>query len=54
MESHSIFIKLINLCATSLIWWAESASPGCDRVKLFEKVGATAVLPVAPVVKTLL
>ena len=33
--------------------WAESAPPGRNRVKVFENLGATAVTPVAPVVKSL-
>ena len=32
-----------------LQWWAESALPGGDRVKVSENVGATSVVPVAPV-----
>ena len=32
-----------------LRWWAESAPPGADRVKLSENLGATSVAPVAPV-----
>ena len=31
-----------------LRWWAESAPPGWDRVKVSENLGATAVAPVAP------
>jgi hypothetical protein len=31
-----------------LRWWAESASPGWDRVKVSENLGATAVALVAP------
>ena len=31
-----------------LQWWAESAPPGWDRVKVSENLGATAVAPVAP------
>ena len=27
-----------------LQWWAESATPGWNRVKIFEKVGSTTVL----------
>ena len=34
-------------------WWAESAPPGWDRVKVSENLGATAVAPVAPVVTSL-
>ena len=30
-------------------WWAESATPGWNRVKVSENLGATAVVPVAPV-----
>ena len=30
-------------------WWAESAPPGWNRVKVSENLGATAVAPVAPV-----
>ena len=30
-------------------WWAESAPPGCNRVKVSQNLGATAVAPVAPV-----
>ena len=36
-----------------LRWWAESAPPGWDRVKVSENLGATAVAPVAPVVTSL-
>ena len=36
-----------------LRWWAESALPGWDRVKVSENLGATAVAPVAPVVTSL-
>ena len=32
-----------------LRWWAESALPGRDRVKVTENLGATSVAPVAPV-----
>ena len=32
-----------------LQWWAESAPPGGDRVKVSENLGATSVAPVAPV-----
>ena len=32
-----------------LQWWAESAPPGGDRVKVSESLGATSVAPVAPV-----
>ena len=32
-----------------LRWWAESAPPGGDRVKVSENLGATSVAPVAPV-----
>ena len=32
-----------------LRWWAESAPPGWDRVKVSKNLGATAVAPVAPV-----
>ena len=32
-----------------LWWWAESASPGEDRVKVSGNLGATSVAPVAPV-----
>ena len=32
-----------------LRWWAESAHPGADRVKLSENLGATSVALVAPV-----
>ena len=31
-----------------LRWWAESAPPGGDRVKVSENLGATSVAPVAP------
>ena len=31
-----------------LQWWAKSAPHGWDRVKVSEKIGATAVAPVAP------
>ena len=31
-----------------LRWWAHSAPPGCNRVKVSENLGATAVAPVAP------
>ena len=31
-----------------LQWWAESAPPGEDRVKVSENLGATSVAPVAP------
>ena len=31
-----------------LRWWAESAPPGWDRVKVSENLGATSVAPVAP------
>ena len=39
-----------------LRWWAESAppSPGGDRVKVSENLGATSVAPVAPVDTSLL
>ena len=30
-------------------WWAESAPPGWNRVRVSENLGATAVAPVAPV-----
>ena len=30
-------------------WWAESATPGWNRVKVSENLGATAVVPVTPV-----
>ena len=30
-----------------LRWWAESAPPGGDRVKVSENSGATVVIPVA-------
>ena len=30
-------------------WWAESAPPGWDRVKVSENLGATSVAPVTPV-----
>ena len=30
-------------------WWAESAPPGWNRVKVSENLGATSVAPVAPV-----
>ena len=36
-----------------LQWWAESAPPGGDRVKVSENLGATEVAPVAPVVTSL-
>ena len=32
-----------------LQWWAESAPPGCNRVKVSQNLGATSVAPVAPV-----
>jgi hypothetical protein len=32
-----------------LQWWADSAPPGGDRVKVSEYLGATSVAPVAPV-----
>ena len=32
-----------------LQWWAESAPPGCNRVKISQNFGATTVAPVAPV-----
>ena len=32
----------------SLQWWAESANPGWDRVKVSENLGATKVALVAP------
>ena len=32
-----------------LRWWAESAPPGGNRVKVSENLGATSVAPVAPV-----
>ena len=32
-----------------LQWWAESAPPGEDRVKVSENLGATSDAPVAPV-----
>ena len=32
-----------------LRWWAKSAPPGGDRVKVSENLGATSVAPVAPV-----
>ena len=39
-----------NLVASSAMqWWAKSAPPGGDRLKIPENFGATAVLPVAPV-----
>ena len=31
-----------------LRWWAKSALPGGDRVKVSENLGATSVAPVAP------
>ena len=31
-----------------LRWWAESAPPSWDRVKVSENLGATSVAPVAP------
>ena len=37
-----------------LRWWAESAPPGGDRVKVSENLGATSVAPVAPVNTSLL
>ena len=37
-----------------LQWWAESAPPGGDRVKVYENLGATSVAPVAPVDTSLL
>ena len=37
-----------------LRWWAESAPPGGDRVKVSENLGATSVAPVAPVDTSLL
>ena len=37
-----------NLGSRPLRWWAESAPPGWDRVKVSENLGATAVAPVAP------
>ena len=37
------------LAATSAMrWWAESAPPGCNRVKVSENLGATAVAPGDP------
>ena len=36
-----------------LQWWAESAPPGCNRVKVSQNLGATSVAPVAPVVTSL-
>ena len=35
-------------------WWAESAPPGWNRVKVSENLGATPVAPVAPVVTSLI
>ena len=32
-----------------LQWWVESAPSGCNRVKVSQNLGATAVAPVAPV-----
>ena len=37
-----------------LQWWAESAPPGEDRVKVSENLGATTAAPVAPVDTSLL
>ena len=38
----------------SLQWWAESAPPGGDRVKVSENLGATSIAPIAPVDTSLL
>ena len=37
-----------------LQWWAESAPPGGDRVKVSENLGATSIAPIAPVDTSLL
>ena len=37
-----------------LQWWAESAPPGGDMVKVSENLGPTSVAPVAPVDTSLL
>ena len=36
-----------------LLWWAKSAHPGWDRVKVYENLGVTAIILVAPVVTSL-
>ena len=38
-----------NFLVRPLRWWAESATTGWNRVKGPENLGATAVVPVAPV-----
>ena len=34
--------------------WAESVPPGCNRIKVSANLGATAVVPVTPLITSLL
>ena len=47
-------VSRVKFLVRPLRLWAESATPGWNRVKVSENLGATAVVPVVPEDKTLM